>query len=211
MTPDKYSERNIMNSVALYLAAKLLEKGYLVYYHKVDALQISDDPTGWYFEFTANKAAYLADPTVAAAITAAEGVVTIVDGLPAVPRFITRLISDESLGQDDAITVPAVSVECSPVLLTSRYELGSRLKWRNRHLIVDAYVRDDDEQASFKDWLALWFEQDTVIDVVDHEGSMDPVGPLDLDQVRVDSDRFVDGAEATTYQVLAQAVAEYVA
>lgn len=211
MTPDKYSERNIVNSAALYLAAKLLAKGYLIYWHKVDALQISTAASGWYFQFTPNKAAYLADATVAAAVSGAKGVVTVVDGLPAVPRFITRLISDDSLGQDDAITVPAISVECSPVLLTSRYELGSTVKWRSRHLLVDAYVRDDDEQASFKDWFALWFEQDTVIDVYDHEGSLDPVGPLDLNQVRVDADRFADGAEATTYQVLAQAVAEYVA
>jgi hypothetical protein len=99
----------------------------------------------------------------------------------------------------------------SPVLLTSRFELGSKLKWRLRHLLVDSFQRTPEEQAQFKDWLALWLEQDTLVSVLDHESAMAVVGQVELDQVRVDSDRFAQGAEATTYQVLAQAVAEYVA
>jgi len=211
-TPDKFSETNVVNSVALYLASKLIANGYLLYYHKRDVLQIADSPAGWYYQFSVNKAAILADPTVAAAVASAKGLVTVTDGLPAVPRFIQRLISDASIGPADVVSVPAVSVELSPVMLTESYELGARTKWRYRHLLVDSYVRTPDEQALFKDWLALWFEQDTFIAVHDHDaGTLAEIGTVRLEQVRVDHDRLVTGPEATTYQVLANALTEYVA
>lgn len=211
-TPDKYSERNLKNSLATYLAAKFIGQGYLIYWHTTDVLQINTTGTGWYFSFAQNRATILALPAVVAAVSTAKGLLTVVEALPAEPRFITRLISEVSIGLADEVPVPALALNVSPALPTDNYEVGSKLKWRPRVLAVDMYARDGYELSRFSDWLALWLEEDTYVDVFDHDaGTAALVGPARLLKPRVDAARYLDTAEAVTYEVFGQAFVEYVA
>src|SRR5690242_15772631 len=120
-----WSESNIINSLSLYLAGQLLAAGFLVYWHERDALQINTSPTGWYLQYSQNYQTYLANSTFQAAHAAAVGIVTMVDSIPANPRFVKRLTSDASVGPADAITVPAVSIEVGPAIPVQNYELGT--------------------------------------------------------------------------------------
>jgi hypothetical protein len=212
MTPEKYSETNILNSLTLYLATKFLAAGFLIYWHARDAVQINTTSSGWYLQYSQNSSTYLADPTFAAAYAAAKGLVTFVDGIPAVPRFIVRLTSDQSIGPADAVPVPAVSVEIGASVPLANYELGSTTKWRSRHLVVDSYVRTPAEQKLFKDLLAQWFEPDLNLTVNDHDaGTLAVVGTVEVLDTAIADARVPNQAEATTYEVLLNSRIEYIA
>lgn len=207
--PELFSESNIVNTVAGYLAEQFITQNYLVYWHKRDAVQTDD---GWYYEWSINKTTYLADGTFAADVTAAVGMVSFVDGLPADPRFVTRLISDASIGPADEVPVPVVSIELSAEMHQENYELGTGVKWRTRHLILDGYGRTPYEQGKFKDWFALWFEKESVLDLENHDtGAGAIVDQITFIQVRTDAARFLDKGNALTYQTLTNALIVYVA
>jgi hypothetical protein len=211
MTPAQFSTTNISNSIALYLAANFLAKGYLVYYHARDAVQINTTSTGWYRNWSQNKATYLAPGTFATAWAAAKGVVTFVEAFPAEPRYTQRLISDTSIGAAGEITLPAISIDVRPEGGQDNYELGTKLKWRHRHLILESYTRDLTEQVRFQDWFNLWFEQDTYLDIADHDaGTAAAIGQIDIVQPSVDAERFPQSTDATLYQVLLNALMMYV-
>lgn len=213
-TPLQYSELNIKTSLAVFLATQLIGQGYLVYWHRTDVLQTGTSSTDWWYQYSANRPTYQGNGTYAAKVAAAKGLVTMVDGIPAEPRFVTRLITDSSVGPADEVPVPAVSVELSGELPQDPYELGSTVMWRKRHLLLDIYVRDAFEQGKFKDWLAVWLQTDAAIAVAEYDtGSATPsiIGSVDVQQLRIDSARFVQGAQALTYQVMVNAFVSYVA
>lgn len=212
MTPEAFSESNVLNSLSLYVASKLLASGYLLYWHKRDAVQIADSSTGWYTEWSKNGATYLANSTVAAAFSAARGLVTLTGEIPAVPRFIIRLIDDTSIGPADVVSVPTLSIEVGPAIAVSDYELGSGKKWRSRHLIVDGYVRTVEEQGRFKDFFSLWFDNNQALTIRNHDaGTLAQVGEVTVVDSVPRYQTLVMGAEATTYQVLLNARLVYVA
>jgi len=209
---ERFSESNVLNSVALYLASKLFAAGYLVYWHKRDAVQINTSSTGWYLTYSANRATYLADPTFAAAYAAAKGLVTFVDTIPAVPRFITRLTDDTSVGPADAVPVPAMAIALGAPVPLAQVEIGTKTKWRTRHLMIDSYTRTTDEQGLFKDALANWLDENTILAIADHDaGTLAVVGSVEVLDSTVASARVVDRAEAVTYEVLLNARLEYAA
>jgi hypothetical protein len=206
----QFSESNIANSVALYVADQLLAANYLLYWQDRDLLQVS--PTAWYPEFSVHKATLLADPTVAAAIAAADGLLTVVQTLPALPRFVVRLIDDASVGDADVVPVPALAIELGPPVPLARYELGTPAKWRARHLVCDAYVRSAAEASRFKDLFARWFDPDTLLGIQDHDaGDLAEVGTVMVQDATVASMTVPEAAEATTYEVLLNARLVYVA
>jgi len=210
-TVQEYSSTNILNSVSTYLSAKLLADGMLVYWHAADALQIDSTSTGWYVGFSANRASILANATVAAALAASRGIITILTTYPAEPRFIHRLISDASWGATDVVPVPAMTVDVTPVQRTTGYELGTRKKWRPRAVLIELYARDQNEQSWLSDWVERAVEQDQHISVVNHDdGSLAVVGDAVFEQVRVETDTYLDAADALAFQVVAGAYLVYV-
>lgn len=212
MALTQWSETNILNSVALYITSQFIAQGYVIYYHRQDAMQINTSATGWYYQWSTNKAAILADSAFAAALSAGKGLLTVVEALPAEPRFVERLISDASVGAADEVPVPALAFSLTSEQFQDGYELGTKMKWRSRHLMVDSYTRDDREQGRIKDWLTWWLELNSIVDIADHDaGSQAAVGSVVVDQVRVDTDRFFEKGQAATYQVLANALLTYVA
>lgn len=211
-TPEKFSETNILNSVATYLAPKLLADGYLLYWQDRDILQIDGTATGFYFEFNTNRATILALPEVVTALGDARGILTIMQALPAVPRFVTRLIDDTSIGVADTVYVPAISIELDAPLVLENHELGTTVKLRSRHLLIDAYVRSPTEMSYWKDRMALWFEDERHLTIADHDaGTVATVGTVDCFETNVSSVVLTAVPEAATYEVLLNTKLVYVA
>jgi hypothetical protein len=205
----RFSEHNVVNSITTYLAIKLLSARYLVYWHERGAVQT---PDGWYNEWEANKATYLADPAFASQVASARGLISLVRALPAVPRFVQRLTSDASVGPADVVAVPTISVELGAALPVANYELGTTQKWRARQLILDAYVRNIDEQALVKDLFGLWFDAEQPLAIRDHDaGDLSDVGFLLVERPSIVAAVAAQGPEAVTYEVLLNAHLTYAA
>jgi len=203
-------EHDMLNSLATQVAANLITAGYLVYWHKQDAVQST---SGWWTEYSVNYATYLVDATFGPEINGAKGIVTIIDALPAVPRFIKRPITDGSAPEVDEVPIPALSIDVGAEVPISNSELGSKQKFRGRHLVVDGFARTRTEQATFADLFAQWFDGDTVISVFDHEGGNPNtlVDTVCLRHTTTDKDTQYAGAEAKTFEVITNSLIEYVA
>lgn len=208
--PALYSEFNIMNSIATYVAAQLLAAGYVVYWQARDLLQVG--ASTWYQQYSTKSALYLADSGFLTLLQGKKGIVTLRQALPADPVFVARPTLDGSVLPPDAVATPALSIEIGPSQPIGHYELGTTLKWRSRHLVIDGYTRTQDEQARFKDYLSLWFEPDIPLSIYNHDAGtgtlIDTLLPLDG---RVDAATVIDRADAVTYQVLLNARLEYIA
>ena len=203
-----FSETNIVNTLSVFLAQKLMNVGYLIYWRQRDAVQT---PEGWYYEWSTNYSTYMADATFAARVNSGNGLVVLTDSLPTEPVFIKRHIQVAGPIKQNEVPVPAISVEVGPPVAITNWELGSGLKMRGRHLIVDGYVRDRSEQAKFKDWFAMWFDNDTYFTIQNHDdGSLVAVGQLDTNDTVVDFAVEVAGQEQVTYQVLCNSRLEYI-
>jgi hypothetical protein len=210
MTQEKFSYGNLLNSMSLEVSTKLLAAGYLIYWRQPDSVQTG---AGWYNQYSTTFATHLADGTFASAVTGAKGLITLTDQIPALPRYIVRPISDGTVPGEHEVMVPTLSIEVAPPQVASRYELGSDLKYRNRHLVIDGYLRTKAEQTAMEDMLSVLFDQDQHFDILDHDaGDLAVIG-----QVRVNHPTVVSGTiqpqgvESVTYQVVMNTFLEYVA
>lgn len=207
-TPSQASSANFVNSTAEYLATQLLTKGYLVYWHVLDAVQT---PDGWYYQYSTSTATYLADATFLARATAALGMVALVPAIPAEPRFVTRPTVDGTVLPVSQIAIPAIAIEVDAPAGPDRYELGSTAHWRKRHLTLDCYTRTAAEQTQWQDWLTEWFDPDALIPLRDHEGAGASLGYSWCLQTRIDSNTVLNRAEAEAFQVVLNTFLEYIA
>jgi hypothetical protein len=208
-TPAKFSTRNVANSIATKLAERLVAHGYLIYWHELDSVET---PDGWYYDYAAQQDTYLADSIFAARIDEAKGLLNLRRPLTAIPRLLTRPIVDGRVGGADEVPIPAVAVEVKRSVPIENAELGTALKRRHRHLVIEAFARDPDEQDQLADLLGVWFDNDTEITVLDHDaGTLATVGNVRFDRVVVDSLVTVDDAEAATFYVVLNAFLEYYA
>lgn len=210
MLVDLYSSRNVVNSVATYLAAQLLAAGYLVYWRDADAMQA---PAGWYTSYSTQAATYLADPVFSAAFNAAKGIVTLVQGETAFASFVTRPTNDGTVGTQNQVQIPAFGITIGPDVVLKPYEAGSGLKWRVRALTVEGRAREKDELQAFSDALAKWFDDgDVYIDVVDHDGtSGEAPGAVRVTRRTVTRNVDPEAGAAEQFQVECMARLEYVA
>ena len=103
--------------------------------------------------------------------------VTFVDTIPAVPRFITRLTDDTSVGPADTVPVPAMAIALGAPVPLAAVEIGTKVKWRTRHLMIDSYTRTTDEQGLFKDALANWLDENTILAIADHDAGTGTTAP----------------------------------
>jgi hypothetical protein len=206
---EQYSNHNVANSVALWMATRLLTAGYLIYWHQRDAVQTL---AGWYYEYSTKRAVYLADSTFQAAYAAAKGISTITESLSAESKFIIRPVVDGSIGPAENVPLPVLGVQIGDAIGQEFIELGSLMKFRWRHLVVDCFTRNRDENKLIADALAVWFDEGTSITVSDHgAGTLANFGDVTLRDVRVDSAVWLDKPEERRYQVILNARLEYVA
>jgi hypothetical protein len=205
-----FSTSNITNSLGRALGDRLLTLGYLVYWHEIDAVQT---PALWYHAYSVQQASYLADPTFAAAVASAKGLITVRADISALPRFVTRHTVDGTVPGQDMVPVPAISLEVEAALPLRNVEIGTAtLKWRQRPIMLIALARDVQEQRRLTDELAQLFDEDAEFAIADHDaGSQAPVGSARLSQVAATRATALDDAEALTFQVLVNAFLEYVA
>jgi hypothetical protein len=206
----KYSEANVLNSVGLWLADRLRAAGYVLYWHRPDAVQLPDGT--WWYNYYAQAATYLANPAFATPFTASRGLVSLYEGWPANPTYLVRPTTDGSVPQQDAIVVPALALSLAEAVPHRNAQLGDRTtKVRTRHLVIEGAVREE-EHRWFKDQLALWFDPETVLDIKDHDaGDLADVGLVRVAQAGVASAKRALRPDAATYQVVLNALLEYVA
>lgn len=208
-TPELYSETNVVHSLSTVIANDLLLAGYLVYWHAIQSVQTLD---GVYANWNDNYSVYISNPTFAGRWNSAKGLAMLTDHLPTEPRFVERPISVVGPISTHEVLIPALSVEVGPAIEIANYELGSTLKWWNRHLVIEGYARNRTELAFFKDKLPIWFRGETTFDVVNHDaGSLAAVGPVQSMDTVVDYEIVRAGPEQTTYHVICNARLEYIA
>jgi hypothetical protein len=208
--PLQFGGVNLLNSLARYLGDRYRQAGYLNYWHApVDAVETAD---GWYPQWSTQQAMYQGDPAFHAQWVSARGLMTLVTGRPAVPRRPARLIDDHRAGPAGLVTVPVTSIELVGILPTEDYELGTKRKWRARHLAVSAYARDEWEQRQIEDWWSLWFEDEQSVDIADHAaGTLALIGSADIRNPAVVPYTDPLGEEAATWLVTLNARVVYVA
>src|SRR5438105_4935378 len=124
---ELYSERNVLNSVAMSFAEKLLDEEYLIYWHNVDSVQT---PDGMYAAFSTNQATYLLNPTFNDRVATSKGLVTLTEGETALPRFPTRATTTGAVSTADRVQVPTFGIEIGAEIPLDPYEHGSYLRWR---------------------------------------------------------------------------------
>ena len=205
-----YSDTNVLNSMASHFATLLLGENYIVYWQARDVVQTLD---GSYFQWSTAYATHMADASFLARVTAADGMVTITDSVPASPTWILRPITTAGpIGQDELL-LPVISIEVGPAQEVRNMELGSRVKWRYRHLIVDGYTRTKAEQRKFIDMLSDWFEGNTVYQVYNHDaGTLAVVGDgVECTDTSVNFSVDPVAVEPVTYQVICNSRLEYIA
>lgn len=209
MSLADYNEHNVSNSVAVLLGDRLLNLGYLLYWHHIDAVQTPDQ---WYPAYSVNQDTYLADATYAARVAAAKGLLTVLGEKSAIPRFITRPTISGQVQPQEFVPIPAVAVVVGDVVTDSQYELGTRNKWRARTLELEVFCRDTTEQATFSDAFTEWFDDDVTFDILDHTtGSLAIVGDVTVEDGKAESSTDADEANATTYEVVFNARLVFVA
>lgn len=223
----RYSETNLVNSLAQYLAGCLLGAGYLVYWPAADAAQT---PDGWYPNYRALAQTYAADPLHAAfqaRLAAARGILTLTDDSPANPVYPARQSIDgsmplapqlaEAVGSTSVLGLPELAVVVTHPPAGSFEGLGSRRQQRFASVLVVGYARDLAEARWLSHRLRGWFDRSTVLAIVDHDsapaggGTPAPVGPVEVLAATAEHLAVPTGPEATTYEVLLTARVGFVA
>lgn len=208
-TPEEFSENNVISSLSLWLAGQLLGAGYLIFWKARGAVQT---PDGWYFDWNSNYASILLDPTFAARWAGGKGLLTLADHTPTEPRFVERPITEAGPIPQHEVLVPALSIEVGPALEIANVELGSRVKWWSRHLVVEGYARNRVELAYLKDKLPIWFKGESTFDIANHDaGSLATVGQVEVLDTIVDYQISRTGIEQATYYIIGNARLEYAA
>ena len=203
------SESNFENSISFLLADALFTAGYLVYWYVSDGLQT---PDGWYPGYRANQSTYLADTTVAARVAAAKGLFTFVDRPSALPRSPTRPTTGGTVAPQGLVQVPAASIEAGDIVTGDPYELGTLRRWRSRILTLTGLMRSTGEQSEIADLLTVTFDEDSMIDILDHDGAtLAVLGNADVLKVSVDRATNLGGADAEQYEVTLMAQLQFVA
>lgn len=201
MAPLKaYSETNLTSSLAVYLATQLLADGYLIYWHTIDAVQT---PDAWYYNWSTDASTRLADPTLAAQVAAAVGLLTIAGKPTAKPIFPVRHTLDGSVPSENEVAVPYLSVEVDAERPGDFSGLGDRVRERFRTLVIYGHARDDKEQSYLRDALVRWFDDAAFIPVQDYDaGTATVFDEVECQLPLADSATVNVEPEATRYEVI---------
>lgn len=183
MALAQYSLTNLANTVSEYLADALIDRGYLVYWRPIDALQTADGVYPSWFE---NQATILADSAVAAEFAASRGIVSILDMDSALPGLSTRPTSDGTVLDPEDVPVPSLTVVVEHLPNNGLVELGTKKQYRSTLLQLVGYARSLEEQNFLADLLRQLFDDWTHIRLLDHDaGTKAPIGLLDVTETRL--------------------------
>lgn len=206
-TLAQFSQTNLVNSLAQYLAAKLLSVGYLVHWAERDTVETLD---GWYPGYTAGAAAYLADSAFQARAQAAQGLMAVLPAFPTEPRFLARPTGDGTALGPDTVAIPALALDMGSPGPGPFVGLGQTERFRVRRLTVEAYLRNAREQGRLEDWLEQWITDDLPIPVYDHDaGTLALVDSVVPRQTRILRGVTIEQGEAQAFQVLLHTLLDY--
>ena len=203
----QYSLSNQTNSIAEYLATRLLARGYLLYWRTMDALQT---PDGVYGGFYADQATILEDEDVAAALAASRGILTILNMDAADPAPLTRPTSDGAVGTPAAVPIPSLTIAVSHLPNGEPLGLGSRLRERFTLLYLIGYVRSFDEQLHLVDALREWFDETLFIPMFNHDaGTRAALPAVEIQDPVVDAAVVPLAADVQAYEIALTARLRY--
>jgi hypothetical protein len=203
----EFSLSNLTNSLAEVLAEKLLEAGYLVYWHSLDALQTAD---AVYPEYQANQASVLLDESVAEQFANSRGVITLRNADFSFPQFPTRPTTDGAVVASEDVAVPTIVLQVQHQGHGRLLGLGTRE--RNRYASLDVYglARDQGEQLYLADTLRVAFDESQFIPVEDHDaGTRAAVGSLEIQGSGVGTFIYPLGPESMAFEFTLDARLRY--
>ena len=203
----QYSTTNIANSLAERLAAELLTQGYLIYWKAADCLQT---PAGWYPEYFQQQEVIMRRTDVQAAFLASRGIVTLANGDFSIPQLPTRPTSDGYIKYIEDMPVPSVTLDVVHLTNGSLVELGSKIKERYASFLAFGLARDYAEQQWLLERLRTTFDEDQLVDVLDHDaGTKAAVGPVDIVSSGVSSDIYPTNVDAMSFEFTLNARLRY--
>lgn len=162
----QYSLSNQSNSVAEYLAAELLAKGYLLYWQSLDALQT---PAGLYGNFYEDQAEILQDEDVAAALSTSRGILSILNMDAADPKPLKRPTNDGTVSAAVDLPIPSITIAVEHLPNGSLLGLGSLVRDRYTDLQLIGYARSFEEQLYLTEVLRVRFDESLYIPMYDHD------------------------------------------
>lgn len=203
----QYSLTNLGNSVSVYLASTLVGSGYLIYWKPTDTLQVGTSAYPNYFE---QQETILATPAVAAAFTAARGIVSFLNQDFSFPEFPVRPTSDGTVAAPEEAPVPLLSVQIEHGPNGTYREIGSRLRWRNADLLVLGYARTFEEQLYLANVLRTAFDEGLFLTIRDHDaGTRAVINDVEIVEAEVRTDTFPLKPDAMVYEVSLSARLRY--
>lgn len=203
----QYSLTNIGNSVSSYLASTMVDAGYLIYWKPTDTLQVGSSAYPGYFE---QQEAILSDPTVAAALTAARGIVSFLNQDFSFPEFPVRPTSDGTVAAPEDAPVPLLSVQIEHGRNGEYREIGSRVRWRKADILILGYARTFEEQLYLANVMRTAFDEGLFLAIRDHDaGTRALIDDVEIVEAEVQTDTFPLKPDAMMYEVSLSARLRY--
>lgn len=195
----QYSLTNLGNSASVLLAKALGDAGYLLYWKPTDALQVGSNVYPHFFE---NQEATLSIPAVAAAFSAARGIVSILNQDFSFPEFPVRPTTDGTVAAPEDAPVPLMSVVVQHGANGEYLELGSKTRWRTATLNVLGYARSFEEQLYLANVLRTAFDEGLFLTLEDHDaGTRAPIDSVEIVEAEVQTDTYPLKSDAMVYEV----------
>jgi hypothetical protein len=184
-----YTTSNVANSVAEYLAKVLLDAGYLIHWHGLDALQT---PAAVYPQYQAGGAAILQDvPEVRDLLPTTKGIIALRDDDFSIPTYPVRPNSDGAVVAPEDVPIPTIALKILPSRNGRFQGLGSKERERRSSLLLYGLARDAGEQSHLADLLRVAFDEYELIPIKDHdESTLAVIGVGELIGTSVDTDTY---------------------
>ena len=204
-----YTTTNISNSIATLLITALNTRGFAVYSLQSDSLIVPGHVQG---EYAAQALAQQLDAAVIAfqQTPGYRGILTLTDKDPAESLYPMRPTTDGTVAGPGGITVPLLALDVGPVEQGGLWELGSKLRERERTLMLYGFARNNDEAVWLTDVLTELFDVSTLVDVVDHDmETLAPIGTIEITRSTPGRQVVHRAGDVTAYEVMLAATVWY--
>lgn len=206
---EGYTTTNISNSVATMLITALNARGYACYSLQADSLIVSGHVQG---DYAAQALAQQLDAEILAFQQAPgyRGIMSLTDKDPAETSYPMRPTTDGTVAGPGGITVPLLALDVGPVEQGGLWELGSKLRERERTLMLYGFARNNDEAVWLTDVLTELFDVSTLVAVVDHDtGTLSPIGSIEITSSTPGRQVVQRAGDVTAYEVMLAATVWY--
>jgi hypothetical protein len=199
MALETYTTSNVTNSVTAYLSKVLLDAGYLIHWHRLDALQT---PTAVYPQYQAGGAAVLRDvPAVRDLLPITKGIIALRDDDFSFPTYPVRPNSDGAVVAPEDVPIPTIALKILPSMNGRFLGMGSKERERRSSLLLYGLARDAGEQSHLADVLRVAFDEYELIPIKDHDGgTLGVVGVGEVLGTNVDTFTYPSGPASKAFE-----------